>query len=156
MTLDQTFQTFLKEDNTNKTIPSSGNILVGLDQGEQEHLLAIMNSMLSAISDSPVINPYYIVERIKTRLKVTFGLIFDNAYFLGNIGSFERPLMAYNGLESTYGGGMTPPADNSWQKFFPHGLVIKFQFLKVGTLYNVNADIVPQPDPPKPPPISEN
>jgi len=151
-----TFQDFLREDNTNPTIPSPGNVLTGLNQGEQERLLEQINSMLAVLTDSPALNPYYIVERIKTRLKMALGLTFDNSYFLKEVGSFEKPLFAHNDTVSVYGGGaQVCPPDNAWLKLFPHGLGIKIQFLKSGTLYHLNAEIFPYPDPPQPKAISE-
>jgi hypothetical protein len=156
MSLDQTFKSFLKEDNSNPSIPSTGNVLVGLNSEEQDHILREVNSMLAALTDSPALNPYYIVERLKTRLKLVLGLSFDDTYFLGNVGSFERRLVAHNSVESVYGGSSVIPHDNAWMKLFPHGLVIKIQFLKSGPLYNVNAELAAVPDPAQPPPISED
>jgi hypothetical protein len=153
--LDQTFTSFLKEDNTNSTIPSSGNVLTGLNSEEQEHLLQELNSVLSGITNTPVINPYYIVERIKTRLKLTLGLSFDNTYFLGDVGSFERKLFPHNDLVSVEGGNI-PPNDNAWLKLFPHGLCVRIRFVKVSNLYTVSAEILPVKDFGAPPSISEN
>jgi len=155
MSLDRTFAFFLKEDNTNPTIPSSGNVITGLNSTEQAHALEKINSTLTVITDSPAFNPYYLVERIKTRLKVMLGVSFDDTYFLGDVGSFEKPLLPHNDLVSVEG-GIIPPNDNAWLKLFPHGLVIKFQFLKSGPLYNVSAVIAPVPDPPAPGAISED
>ena len=155
-TLEQSITDFLTEDNTNSTIPSSGNVITHLNHEEQEHALQKVNSLLTAITDSPVLNPYYLVERIKTRLKLALGLSFDDSYFLGDIGSFEKPLFAHNDNVSVYGGiTQSVPNDNGWLKLFPRGLVIRFQFLKNGNLYNVNAEIVLRPEPQSPPPISE-
>jgi hypothetical protein len=146
---------FLNEDNTNPTIPSTGNVLVGLNHEEQERMLRQINSMLVILTDSPVLNPYYILERIKTRLKLVMGMTFDDSYFLGEVGSFEKPLVAHNELVSVYGGLVAPPNDNAWTKLFPHGLMIKVQFLKGGPLFNVSAEIVPVQDASVPPSISE-
>ena len=157
MSLDKTFKTFLKEDNTNPTIPSSGNVITGLNSEEQEHILQAINSTLTVLTDMPSLNPYYILERIKTRLKLTLGLTFDDAYLLGDIGSFERYLTPVDGLYGhTHGVGAMEVVDNGWKNKFPHGLAIKFQFLKAGPLYHVNAEIFPVPDPKNPPPISED
>jgi len=156
MSLDQHFQKFLKEDNTNPTIPSTGNILDGLNSEEQNHLLLMVNSMLSALTDMPAMNPYYIVERIKTRLKIMLGLSFDDTFFVGEYGSFEKPLYAYNDVVSVYGGMVNPKPDNAWCKLFPHGLTLRVHFLKSGTLFNVNAEVVPSTTPGVAPPISEN
>jgi hypothetical protein len=154
MSFNKTFQHFLKEDNTNPTIPSPGNINSGLNSNERERLLEEINSMLVVLTDTPALNPYYIIERIKTRLKLSFGLTFDSVYFLGNVGSFEKILVAHNDVVSVEGGSL-PPNDNAWLKFFPHGLGIKFQFLKSGPLYHLNTEIFAVPDPPVPPSISE-
>jgi|ERR1035441_10151458 hypothetical protein len=154
MSANQTFASFLKED-LNPTYPSPGNVVIGLDHEEQEHSLKLLNSMLAGITDSPAFNPYYLVERIKTRLKLAMGVSFDDTYFVGEVGSFEKPLYAHNDVVSVEG-GMLPPNDNSWLKLFPHGLLIKFQFLKSGKFYNVNAEIVARPDYPLPPSISED
>jgi hypothetical protein len=155
MISDKSLDLFLKEDNTNPTIPSPGNVLVGLNHEEQERMLRQINSMLVILTDSPALNPYYILERIKTRLKLVMGMTFEDTYFLGEVGSFERPLFAHNGTVSVYGGVVGFPNDNAWGKFFPAGLVLKVHFLKSRTLYNVVAEIVPVPDPIVPPSISE-
>ena len=112
MSLDKSFASFLKEDNTNPTIPSSGNVVTGLNSKEQTHALEVINGSLSAITDSPALNPYYLVERVKDRLKVMLGVSFDNIFFLGDVGSFEKPLVPHNSLVSVEGGTI-PPNDNA-------------------------------------------
>jgi hypothetical protein len=157
MSLDNSLKSFLKEDNTNSTIPSSGNVTVGLNDEEQEHLLGMINSMLVILTDTPALNPYYILERIKTRLKLTLGLTFDDTYFLGEIGSFEKPLVPVNLMHAhTHGMFGQEVIDNGWLNKFPHGLTLKVQFVKSGPLYHLNAEVFPCPDLKVPPPISED
>jgi hypothetical protein len=157
MTLDKKFQSFITEDNTNPTIPSPGNVLVGLNSGEQDRLLEEINSVLVVLTDTPALNPYYILERIKTRLKLMLGLTFDDSYFLSDVGSFEKYLVPVNSLHAhTHGITGQEVVDNGWANKFPNGLGIKIQFLKSGPLYHLNAQIFACPDPQTPPPISEN
>jgi hypothetical protein len=161
MNANTNFKKFLAEDNTNPTIPSSGNVMVGLNTPEQEALLRHINSLLVGIVEAPSFNPYYQLERIKDRLKMSTGLTFDNTYFLGEVGSFEKLLVPMNNLNAatpafrtTANPHIHSPApggdviDNGYLNKFPHGLKIKIQFLKSNTLYHLNVEIVPVPDPP--------
>ena len=75
------FESFLMEDNSNPTIPSSGNSSEGLNPYEESFIVNGMNAALVGITDSPTINPYYIVERIKERVKSMFGLTFEDVNF---------------------------------------------------------------------------
>lgn len=156
MTLDETFLSFLKEDNTNPTIPSPGNAVTGYSHEEQEYFIGAINSTLSALTEMPSLNPYYILERIKTRLKLTLGVTFDDSFFVGDTGSFTKRLLPHNIVNNAHTAANLPVVDNGWLNKFPHGLDIKIQFLKSGPLYHVNAEIVPCPYTAPPPPISED
>lgn len=146
---------FLKEDVSNKTIPSPGNAAYGFDTEEQERFLREINSTLAVLTDTPALNPYYILERIKTRLKLTLGLTFEDHYFLGEFGSFEKMLVAANQM-AAHTHSYAQVVDNGWENKFPNGLTLRVQFLKAGTLYNVAAEIIATPRPAILPPISEN
>jgi hypothetical protein len=164
MSLNTKFENFLIEDNTNYTIPSPGNVLTGLDTSEQEALLRHINSVLVGIVDAPSFNPYYQVERIKQRLRLALGLTFDDTYFLKEVGSFERVLVPVNNLNAATpafrttnvptGPHIHAPGpggdviDNGYLNKFPHGLLLKVQFLRSDNLWHLNAQIVPAPDAP--------
>lgn len=145
----------LKEDVSNKTIPSPGNAAYGFDSEEQARFLKEINQTLAVLTDTPALNPYYILERIKTRLRLTLGLTFEDHYFLGEIGSFEKLLVATNQI-SAHTNGYAQVIDNGWENKFPNGLTLRVQFLKAGTLYNVAAEVIATPHPAILPPISEN
>jgi hypothetical protein len=145
----------LKEDVSNKTIPSPGNASYGFDTEEQARFLREINSTLAVLTDTPALNPYYILERIKTRLKLTLGLTFDNGYFIGEFGSFEKHLVSNNQTLAHKHALSVIVVDNGWENKFPNGLTLRVQFLKAGTLYNVAAEVIATPHPVALPPISE-
>jgi len=168
MNLNKKFQSFLKEDNTNPSIPSPGNVVTGLNTSEQEALLRHINSVLVGIAEAPSINPYYQLDRVRERLKLALGLTFDDVWFLKEVGSFEKVLVPHNNLNAatpafrTTNDQTTSPGvhthapapggdviDTGYLNKFPHGLVLKVQYLKSKTLWYINVEIVPAPDLPK-------
>jgi len=150
--LDQSFSTLLSED-IQKCLPSAGNAEVGLDAQEQTKALELINSTLAPLTSTTTLNPYYMVQRIQVRLAQSTGLTFDEAYFVGETGEKEiilRPVdnITVHNLSGQY------TSDNPFLKMFPGGLRIKFQFVKVGTLYHVDAQVIPVPLP-SPVPVTE-
>lgn len=147
---------YLKEDNTNSTIPSSGNAEQGLTPLEQITTLEKINSVLAGITDSPALNPYYVVERVRERLQTVLGLTFDTTYFVGDTGVIEKVLQPlYNPTQGRIHSASKWTEDNGFLKLFPGGLKVRFHFLKVGRVYTVGAEVTRLPDP-LPSSVSEN
>lgn len=140
-------------EDVQKRLPSPGNAEVGLDAQEKAARLAQMNGELSPLTHSPTVNPYYLVQRIKDRIGLAFGLTFDETYLLGDSGAkelFLKPIQ--NVTVHNFAGEYTH--DNSYLKVFPGGLHIKFQYVKTGKVYHVHAEIAEVPLP-SPVPVSE-
>lgn len=137
------FGNLLKED-VETALPSPGNAEVGLLTSEETRNFELMNSFLWGFNDSPTINPYYLIQRVRDRLKVSTGLTFGDVYFTGGAGSIDKVLKPIDGINAhTFSG--EPVIDNGFLNKFTgtHGLKIHFQFVKVGNLYNVHVEIKP-------------
>lgn len=153
---DDDLAQYLKEDITNPTIPSSGNAELGLSPLEQITTLEKINSVLAGITDSPALNPYYLVERVRERLQNVLGLTFENTYLMGDTGTVEKILEP---MYAPTGGRVHDAAkwtqDNGFLKLFPGGLKVRFTFLKVNRVYTVGAEVITLPTP-TPAAVSEN
>jgi hypothetical protein len=134
------FKVLLQED-IPQHFPSPGNAEVGLDQKEQTRMLEHINDVLAPLTSTATVNPYYMVQRIKDRLKLALELTFDDAYFLGNTGTKECHLIATDMVHAKDKSGLYH-VDHPYLKFFPGGLILKFQFLKIGNVYHVDARVV--------------
>ncbi len=146
---DADFQELLKEDATNGALPSPGNATVGFTTAEETRTLEMINSVLSSMSETPVINPYYMVQRIRDRVALATGLTFDDAYFTGETGVITKTLFAIDFVQAHKHNPALAVTDNGFlNKFGPAGLSIKFHFLKSGGLYNVNVEIIQGPQAP--------
>jgi hypothetical protein len=136
-----------------KRLPSPGNSEVGLDAQEKAKRLEHMNSELTPLTNTPTVNPYSLVQRIKDRVGLAFGLTFNDAYLLGDSGTKELFLKPIQNITvHNFSGEYT--TDNGYLKVFPGGLQIKFQYVKTGKVYHIHAEIVEVPLP-SPVPVSE-
>src|ERR1700675_1246164 len=143
---DKDLATYLKEDNSNPTIPSSGNAEQGLTPLEQITTLEKINGVLAGITDHPALNPYYVVERVRERLQAVLGLTFDTTYFVGDTGVIDKVLEPlYNPTTGRIHSANKWTQDNGFLKLFPGGLKVRFHFLKVGKVYTVAAEVTPMP-----------
>jgi hypothetical protein len=138
MTLNEKFDLELQESN----FPHTGNVEEGLNSQEQLQMLEHMNSVLSPLTTTATLNPYYMVQRIKDRVKLALGLTFDETLFLGESGTRTCFLFPTENVHAQSKAGIHFP-DHPYLKMFPSGLIIKFQFLKIATTYHVDVKIVP-------------
>jgi hypothetical protein len=142
---DNTFQEFLKEDAI-QSLPTPGNREIGLTSEEEIRILEAMNSVLAGLTQSPALNPYYMVQRIKDRIKLATGLTFDDVFFTSETGPHEKVLVPVDHVPGHTHANL-PVVDNGFLNKFPGGLLIRFNFLKSGTIYNIQAEIVKAPTP---------
>ena len=141
MSFDNKFDQFLKED-VPPHFPSPGNPEIGLTSKEQQDILDKLNDGLAPLNNISAVNPYYMIQRIKDRLKLLAGLTFDDTYLIGNAGTKESYLVPVDHVNvRTFNNRHYQ--DNAFLKLFPNGLVVKFQFLKVGNIYHIDARITP-------------
>lgn len=114
----------------------------GLDNEEQVQALKVLNSTIEDLSKSPVINPYYLVQRVRERLEMALGLTFDTALLPGESGLRSVPLTPVNNPTiHNFSGEYVK--DNGFLKMFPLGLTIHFQWVKTEKVYHVHSEIKP-------------
>jgi hypothetical protein len=139
-TFDQSFSNLFED--VEKRLPSSGNAEVGLDSKERANVLEQLNGLLTPLTHTPVLNVYYMIQRIKDRLATTTGLTFSDALFAGEGGQKNFRLVPVDGVYAHTFSGVRVPV-NGWLSLFPHGLDIHFRYVKLGNLYTVHAEIQP-------------
>ncbi len=139
MDLNEQFNLELKEDSN---FLHSGNVEEGLSSKEQLQMLDHLNSVFAPLTATSTVNPYYMVQRIKDRIKMALGLTFDETLFLGENGNKECYLYPTELVHVKNKAGIPFP-DHPYLKLFPSGLLIKFQFLKIGNIYHIDATITP-------------
>jgi len=105
----------------------------------KEDALNHINSILSAISNSPVINPYSALNRIKNMLYI-YGLGFDAVHheFKESSGNFSIKLTQYNGPY-----GVTDQGTIRQDSGTKRNLDLSVRWSKTNGLYFVSAEIVP-------------
>jgi hypothetical protein len=122
--------------------PKSWDTEMGLNDAEQVKALKVLNSTIEDLSRSPVLNPYYLVQRLRDRLEMALGLTFDNTLMPGETGNKTVPLSPVNNptihnLSGEY------VKDNGFLKLFPLGLTLSFQWVKTDKVYHVHGEIKP-------------
>lgn len=144
------FESFLAEDNSNATISSAGNSSEGLNPSEESFIITGMNDALAGICNFPTINPYYIVERVRERVKSFFGLTFEDLNFNSEpVGTIEKPLVPlYNNITGIRNQANQHTVDNGYLKLMDgNNLAIRFHYVKVKNIYTVSVQIVNIPKP---------
>jgi hypothetical protein len=136
-TYNKNFESLLLEDSQKLY----SNSVLGLPSDESEVVLHKMNTVVAHIANTPALNPYYCVERIKRFLNMAFDLTFNDCYLIGEIGSVSEPLFSRTAGISGHEFNHKPVVDNGFLKPFPEGLKIVFTFLRVSGLYTVDARI---------------
>lgn len=122
--------------------PKSWDAEVGLDNEEQLKALKVLNTTIEDLSKSPVLNPYYLVQRLRDRLEMALGLTFNSALLPGDSGEKSIHLAPVNNpTVHNLSGEYT--TDNGYLKIFPHGLVISFRWVKTDKVYHVHPEIKP-------------
>jgi hypothetical protein len=123
-------------------LPTPGNTEIKLTPNEEEKTLVLLNSIFDGLFEAPSINPYYMLNRIKDRVKMVLGLGFEDQYFTGDSGVkvFRLiPLNHYSRQHTLQDGHNF--VDNGYLKRFPHGLNLKVYFLKVDKFYHLQPTI---------------
>ena len=126
-----------------------------------------LNGYLSAASMTPVLNPYFLLNRIQTKL-AQIGLQFDIPKFIGDTGTVSKPVTQFGGsygYEKPLGDKFkhSETKDITYPKIgngdgitdrIPGGLDIKIHWTCYKGLYTISAELVPGSKP-KPEKIQE-
>jgi hypothetical protein len=147
------FESLLTEDSHRLQLSSNANfgaarMGMGMPTDECDVMLEKLNSVVTHISNTPALNPYYAVERIKRFLNMAFDLTFNDCYMVGDIGTVSEPLFSRTAGISGHEFNHKSVVDNGFLKPFPEGLKIVFTFLKVKGLYTIEAHIEKNSVPP--------
>lgn len=132
--------------------PKSWNAEIGLDNDEQKKALEVLNSTIEDLNHNPVLNPYYMIQRMRVRLETALGLTFDTVLLPGETGQKVAHLFPVNN-PSVHNHSAQYTYDNTFLKLFPRGLVIEFRWIKTYNMYHVHATIK-QEELPNPVPVA--
>jgi len=147
--LEDQFRKLVLNEDVEDKLPSPGNAEVGLSEQEQNRTLNWMNSHLEDINLNPSINPYYMLERLQTRIEMCFGLKMNTqlSYLTSEAKNhLEIPLVPRAAANKVKNFAHEYFVDNGFLKLFPTGLRVVVDMLLVGKLYNIVARIDKYPE----------
>lgn len=155
---DRDFEDFLSEslDPRQYVDPETSGVdnVRNKHQIERPDIVDKLNAFLHTVSLRQYVNPYQAVERIRMQLARS-GLHFDDVFFTGDSGTVQKYLTQHGGRFGFVDMDGIVKSDDGISHRIPGGLDIRFNYVKTGGVYTIDAQIVPGARPPSEP-ISES